>query len=157
MLCQLSWVTIWLSVWIIRPLWSHVLLILEMNKVQHVKWCMKQSSLLLPNRFLPSSVGRVLDWWSRGCEFNPTGGNFWQIYFVLCNFRSVRLSDRKCVSWKTSMATRDEKWPREPPCEIHSLIFLILIRLILAVQDQVCLFFSLTLFWKISVSFINSN
>ena len=45
MLNQLRQVTIWLSVWIIKTYVKSALLILEMNKVQHVKWFRKQSLL----------------------------------------------------------------------------------------------------------------
>ena len=40
---------------------------------------------LLPNRFLPSSVGRVLEWRFGGCGFNPDWGQF-----LFCFFPSMQ-------------------------------------------------------------------
>ena len=37
---------------------------------------------LLPNRFLPSSVGKALAWWSGGPGFNPDWGNFDGIFLL---------------------------------------------------------------------------
>ena len=37
---------------------------------------------LLPSRFLPSSVGRALEWWSGGPRFQPTGDEFWQFFLL---------------------------------------------------------------------------
>ena len=64
---------------------------------------------LLPNPYLPSSVSRALEWWSRGPGLNPHwGGNFfWQIRFsFLCQcwqdsariwqYRKTRLFPYKC-------------------------------------------------------------
>ena len=41
-----------------------------------------------------SDLGQLAEyeiWWSRGCEFKPHWGQFFdEIYFVLLNFKSVR-------------------------------------------------------------------
>ena len=60
-------------------------MILEINKVQHVKWCMNKRKLSsdISNRFLPSSVSRAWDWWFGGCEFKPRWGQF-LMRFILC-------------------------------------------------------------------------
>ena len=77
-----------------------------MNKVQNVKWCMKQltSDISCPT---DSLLAQLVEHQSDDQEVmgsNPTGGNFVdQIYFVLYNFRSVRLPDRnayrKIAEW----------------------------------------------------------
>ena len=68
------------------PLKSHALLILEMNKVQHLKWCMKQTKLTseisCSTDLLPSSVGRALAWWSGGPDFNPHWGQFFDDFVL---------------------------------------------------------------------------
>ena len=49
---------------------GHALLILEMTKVQHVKWYTKQNS-----------VSRALEWWPSGPGFNSHWDKFWQNLF----------------------------------------------------------------------------
>ena len=92
-----------------RTLESHALLILEINKVQHVKWCMKQKKahFRLSNRFLPSSVSRAWDWWSGGCEFKPHWGQILTKFILCCvtldlsdNLTEMRQID---PTWKTQM------------------------------------------------------
>ena len=59
---------------------------------------------VLPNRFLASSVSRVLDWWYGGCGFNPQYGQlfyfalfrqWWQdtatIWQEIVNYRKTRI------------------------------------------------------------------
>ena len=69
------------SLW---PLWSCALLIPEINKVQHVKWCMKQKKAH-SNKFLPSTVSRALDWWSGGHGFKPHWGAifWWNLFYAV--------------------------------------------------------------------------
>ena len=38
----------------------------------------------LANRFLPSSVGRALEWWSGGCGFKPHWGQFLMKFILFC-------------------------------------------------------------------------
>ena len=79
------------------------LLILEMNKVQHVKWYMKQTKLTseisCPKDLLPSSVGRALVPWCRGPGFNPHWGQFLTNFFCpsLCKNLSDNLTETPIV------------------------------------------------------------
>ena len=57
---------------------------------------------LLPNRFLPSSVGRALEWSSRGHGLKPhggRGGNFWWNLFC-----SLDLSDNLIEMYQISLS-----------------------------------------------------
>ena len=80
-----------------------------MNKVQHVKWCMKQTKLTseisCPTDLLPSSVGRALVSWSGGPGFNShcTEGNFWWIFFALPCVKIRQVIWQKRLSWKTQL------------------------------------------------------
>ena len=60
----------------LKPLQSHALLILEINKVQHFKWCMKQSSL---QKSSDQHTAQLAEHQSDDLEVvgsNPTGGHF---------------------------------------------------------------------------------
>ena len=78
-----------------------------MNKVQNVKWCMKQSSLQKSSTQLTAAQ---ISWQSIRVMIRklwvqtPLGAIFDEIYFVLCNFRSVRLSDRNVYREKPKWA-----------------------------------------------------
>ena len=60
---------------------------------------------LLPNRFLPSSVGKALTWRSGDPGFNPPWGQFLTKFFfaVLC-MRICQIIWQKCLSWKTQIS-----------------------------------------------------
>ena len=79
---------------------SHALLILEMNKVQHVKWCMKLTSeFSCPT---DSCLAQLVRHWPEDLEVlvsNPTGGNFWRIFFYssLCKDLSDNLTETPIV------------------------------------------------------------
>ena len=67
---------------------------------------------LLPNRFLPSSVGRASEWWSGGLGFKP----YWDqvltklILFWLTLDLSNNLTEMRqiCLSWKKQIFHRKE-------------------------------------------------
>ena len=70
-------------------------------------WNKRKLTSEISNRFLPSSVGRVWDWWS-GCHgFKPHWGQFLMKFFLCCV--TSDLSDNlteMCqisLSWKTRM------------------------------------------------------
>ena len=74
------------------PLQSQALSILEMNKVQQVKWCMKQtkltSAISCPT---DSCLAQLVEHQIRRLWVQPPlGAIFDEIYFVLCNFSSAR-------------------------------------------------------------------
>ena len=70
---------------------------------------------LLPNRFLPNSVGTALVMIGRLWVQTPLGTIFAEINFVLCNFRSVRQSDTNASDFlivKNSIGSAlSMKWP----------------------------------------------
>ena len=83
-------------------------MILEINKVQHVKWCMKQKQTHFRHlQQIPSSVSRAWDWWSGGGEFKSHWGQFLMKFF-LCRV-TLNLSDNltdmrlKGLTWKTQV------------------------------------------------------
>ena len=65
---------------------SHAVLILEMNKVQHVKWCMKQTKLTSEISCpTDSCLAQLVRHWPEDLEVlvsNPTGGNFLMKFFL---------------------------------------------------------------------------
>ena len=71
------------------------LLILEMNKVQHVKWCMKQTKLTSEISCpTDSCLAQLVRHWPEDPEVLvsiPTGSNFWRNFF--CSSLSKDLSD----------------------------------------------------------------
>ena len=128
MLCQLSWVTIWrLSVWIIKAFIMSCSIdsrneqsptyevVHETNKAHFRNF--------LPNRFLPSSVGRVLEWWSGGHGFKAHRGQFLMTFIFFCvtwdlsdNLTKMR---QISLSWKTRV-TRQEQ--RETVALLHQVL-----------------------------------
>ena len=58
---------------------------------------------LVPNRFLPSSVGRALEWRSRGCGFQPHWMKFLTKFILFC-VKICQIIWQKRVSWKTQFA-----------------------------------------------------
>ena len=59
---------------------------------------------LLPNRFLPSSVGKALAWRSGGPGFNPHWGQFCRIFFfALPCVKICQIIWQKRLSWKTQV------------------------------------------------------
>ena len=78
------------------PQWG---LILEINKVQHVKWCMQQKKAHFRQSPTDSCPAQLAEHKTDDQEVvgsNPIGGGaiFDEICFVLCNFRSLRSKDR---------------------------------------------------------------
>ena len=76
----------------------HALLILEINKVQHET---KESSL--QKSPTDSSLAQLAEHETveQGVVgSNPSGGNFWQIFFVLCSLTEMR---QISLSWKTRL------------------------------------------------------
>ena len=57
-------------------LYSHALLILEINKVQHVKWCMKQKQKLTLQQIPLAQLGEYGTDDLEVVSSNPTGDNF---------------------------------------------------------------------------------
>ena len=95
MLHQLTWVNIQLPAWIFMAFIKSCSIdsrnepsptcevVHETNKAHFRN--------LLPNRFLPSSVGRALGWWSGGHWFQPHWEQFLTNFFLLFPaWRSVR-------------------------------------------------------------------
>ena len=66
-----------------------------MNKVQHVKWCMKQTKLTSEISWpTDSCLAQLVRHWPEDPEVlvsNPTGGNFWRNFF--CSPLYEHLSD----------------------------------------------------------------
>ena len=61
---------------------------IDSTKVQHVKWCMKQTKLTSEICYQTDScLAQLAEHLS---DDLPLGAIFDEIYFVLCNFRSVR-------------------------------------------------------------------
>ena len=58
---------------------------------------------LLLNTYLPSTVSRAFEWWSRGPVFNPHWGQFLTIFFVLPCMKIYQIIWQKPVSWKTRL------------------------------------------------------
>ena len=54
-------------------------------------WLFKGLNNSQTTKYWLSSAGRALEWWFRSCGFKPLWGKFfYEMYFVLCNYRSVR-------------------------------------------------------------------
>ena len=78
-----------------------------MNKLQHVKWCMKQTKLT-SEVFCPtdSCPTQLVEHQSDDPEVLvsiPTGGNFWQFFFALSCVKIGQIIWQKCLSWKTQL------------------------------------------------------
>ena len=68
----------------LRLLQNHALLILEMTKVQNVKWCVKLSSLQKSPQYIPATTAsRTFEWRSRGVGSMTTGSNFLAEFILL--------------------------------------------------------------------------
>ena len=75
-----------------------------MNKAQQSGvWNKAHFRNLLPNRFLPSSVGKALAWRSRDPGSIPTGGNFWWNFFALPSVKICQIIWQKHLLWKTQI------------------------------------------------------
>ena len=82
-----------------------------MNKVQHVKWCMKQTKLTSEiscptDSLLAQLAEHYIDDWSRGCEFKPHWAQ-----------RQI------CLSWKTRSWSNEITAEHGPLLRGHSIIF----------------------------------
>ena len=80
-----------------------------MDKVQHMKWCMKQTKLTseisCPTDLLLSSVGIALASWSGVPGFNPLWGQFLtNCFFALPCVKICLIFWQKRLSWKTQLA-----------------------------------------------------
>ena len=70
-------------------------------------WNKRKLTSQISNRFLASTVSRAWDWWSIGCEFKPTGGNFLMKFILFCV--TLYLSDNLAemcqisLSWETRL------------------------------------------------------
>ena len=73
---------------------------------------------LLPNRFLPSSVGRTLEWRSGGCRFKPHWWQFLMKFIMFCVTLDLsdNLTEMRQISllWKT-------RWTKVNKCKLFPL------------------------------------
>ena len=79
------------------------------QKVQHVKWCMTQTKLTSEISCpTDSCLAQLVRHWPEDPEAlvsNPTGGNFWWIYFALPCVKICQIIWQNRLSWKTQLAT----------------------------------------------------
>ena len=80
-----------------------------MNKVQHVKWCMKQTKLTSEISCpTDACLAQLVRHWPEDLEVLvsiPTGGNFWRNFFALPCVKICQIIWQKRLSRKTQMAT----------------------------------------------------
>ena len=81
----------WFQKWTKFNMWSGA-----WNKKAHFR-------SLQPNRFLPGSVGRAVEWWSGGQLFHSYWGQFLTIFFLFPAWRDNLIIWQKHISWKTRL------------------------------------------------------
>ena len=94
-----------------------------MNKVQHVKWCMKQTKFTSEISWpTDSCLAQLVRHWPEDLEVMasmPTGGNFWLFCFALPCVKIYQIIWQKCLSWKTQMCLWKNVICVMPWCDCH--------------------------------------
>ena len=87
-----------------------------MNKVQHVKWCMKQTKLTSKiSCSTDSCLAQLVRHWPEDLEVLvsiPTGGNFWRIFFCSSLYKDLsdNLTETPIVKNSTDTPVLDFWW-----------------------------------------------